>query len=941
MADEISREEKLAAGLKKLKQFQQQRSGKSKSSRKKPTSGQTSSSENSKESTPTETSTIKKSQDVHSHQDSKNSSEQSINRGSSNSSLNSTADSIEETRTLGKESSVTIQKSKSDLQLNNTKEYSSTESLRQISLQVNGLMSETNAFMNGTADQEESNDFDDNSLEKRNQELALLVNNLRQSNDQLQFQLQELKGKNKRLNQNFNQERKELQEKAHKEQVVLKDQLQVHIQTIGILVAEKTELQSSLSLSQQTAKQKAGEIEELQGRLRASRQRASDLEREIITLSNSNQQLEKANKEYVKDVERLKSENYKIGKLNEELKAANAELTQKLTKKINDFQALEKELLECRNKLSIAQTQAQQITVSDSEENTSKLEEVYQQKFELEKRLSLNKESISKLIMERDQMSEQYQQYITQLSQQVTSLRDEIKQHSSEKEQLSKERNLLQEKLEVYQQQNSNISKEDPSELRVKINILTNQNEELNQKLQNEISKNENVTEELHTQNNKMAELEKSIARLKEDQVDKSRLVETMQSDKVAASRAVTQNRELKKQLEELQTGFVGMSNDKLKLVEELDSQKHITKELGERLSQQEKELHELQEQLSQREEELQNLHTSSTKGIYQQNQIADRMRHYEAQGQLTEMLQKELHQAQEQINILTNQNSELRMALATQSVSDENQKEDKDVSKRNDLVESLSASVRQLEMERDQMMKQLEEQKSNRMQLIEQLKQKENLFNDVESGNTDVVSKKEYAMIKNAMTQLEERFKQTMNRIAELSDERQQLEHLVMQLQGETDTIGDYIALYQIQRGLMRKRASEKDEYIAQLARDREDLKDKLGELQNLVMRLLEERKQFQSQTQIMDTNLGFVEIPDMATDKKDLSKDLYNTEREIKVEKDASLSEIESSKKPETTAKKIIDLLTEIESTNLVEKPVLENFHPCPVCSGRLITV
>lgn len=40
-------------------------------------------------------------------------------------------------------------------------------------------------------------------------------------------------------------------------------------------------------------------------------------------------------------------------------------------------------------------------------------------------------------------------------------------------------------------------------------------------------------------------------------------------------------------------------SNDKLKLVEELDSQKHITKELGERLSQQEKELQELQEQVN------------------------------------------------------------------------------------------------------------------------------------------------------------------------------------------------------------------------------------------------------------------------------------------------------------------------------------------------------
>ncbi|GFW58313.1 golgin subfamily A member 2 [Trichonephila clavipes] len=255
MADGISREEKLAAGLKKLKQFQQQRSGKTKGTRKKAIPMQT----NSSEGTPTETSATKSPSEVPS-QDFKNNLDQSKNRGSSSLNLNVNADSNEDIESASKGSSATIQKSKSDLQLNNAKEYSSTESLRQISLQVNGLMSETDAFMNGTIDQEETNNFENNSLGKRNQELALLVNNLRQSNDQLQFQLQELKAKNKRLNQNFDQERKELQEKSHKEQVTLKDQLQVHIQTIGILVAEKTELQSSLSLSQQTAKQKAGKL---------------------------------------------------------------------------------------------------------------------------------------------------------------------------------------------------------------------------------------------------------------------------------------------------------------------------------------------------------------------------------------------------------------------------------------------------------------------------------------------------------------------------------------------------------------------------------------------------------------------------------------------------------------------------------------------------------
>lgn len=37
----------------------------------------------------------------------------------------------------------------------------------------------------------------------------------------------------------------------------------------------------------------------------------------------------------------------------------------------------------------------------------------------------------------------------------------------------------------------------------------------------------------------------------------------------------------------------------------------------------------------------------------------------------------------------------------------------------------------------------------------------------------------------------LEKRFKETMEKVAELTDEKQKLEHLVLQLQGETETIG------------------------------------------------------------------------------------------------------------------------------------------------------
>lgn len=41
------------------------------------------------------------------------------------------------------------------------------------------------------------------------------------------------------------------------------------------------------------------------------------------------------------------------------------------------------------------------------------------------------------------------------------------------------------------------------------------------------------------------------------------------------------------------------------------------------------------------------------------------------------------------------------------------------------------------------------------------------------------------------AMLQLQDKFKSVLDRMADLTDEKQQLEHLVLQLQCETETIG------------------------------------------------------------------------------------------------------------------------------------------------------
>lgn len=53
----------------------------------------------------------------------------------------------------------------------------------------------------------------------------------------------------------------------------------------------------------------------------------------------------------------------------------------------------------------------------------------------------------------------------------------------------------------------------------------------------------------------------------------------------------------------------------------------------------------------------------------------------------------------------------------------------------------------------------------------------------------------------------------------------------------------GEYVTLYQMQRAALQQRAREKDHQLASLSAEREDLRRKLQELNQLVQRLLEDR--------------------------------------------------------------------------------------------------
>lgn len=85
----------------------------------------------------------------------------------------------------------------------------------------------------------------------------------------------------------------------------------------------------------------------------------------------------------------------------------------------------------------------------------------------------------------------------------------------------------------------------------------------------------------------------------------------------------------------------------------------------------------------------------------------------------------------------------------------------------------------------------------------------------------------------------MQSRFTTLISQVADLTEEKHSLEHLVLQLQSETETIGEYIALYQTQRRMLKQREYEKAAQMRLLQAEREQLREKIEALNKLVVSL------------------------------------------------------------------------------------------------------
>ncbi|NWH79018.1 GOGA2 protein, partial [Piaya cayana] len=810
--------------------------------------------------------------------------------------------------------------------LDENRSFSSTESLRQLSEQLNGLVSQSTSYVNGETAVSPTNIKE---METRYQELAVALDSSNLTNKQLVTKIEELKQQNQEAVNQLEKEKKEFEQKFSKEQAALREQLQVHIQTIGILVSEKSELQTALGHTQQAARQKSGEAESLAARLHSSRQRVSELERTLSSISMQQKQSEKHNKELVKERDNLKMELYKRSKSSEEIKQQNSELSEQVHSLVSKNSAMKLDIEDLHKKLEMAELMIQQFSnQGGSLDANQQLQMALEEKASLETQVAQLSESLQQLQIERDQYVEKlkdeqsiWQQRVQQLSEQIHTMAEEKEKHMAQIRELEANINELLSKSAVKPMDIEPSSPPGPTaaelSLQEEIQRLQREREELSGQYQAQVRDNEQLSHLNREQEERLLELEKTVQRYNEEAVDRQQILEDMQSDKATISRALSQNRELKEQLAELQNGFVRLTNENMEVTSALQSEQHVKKELAKKLGQLQENLGELKETLELKTQEARGLqeqrdqyysHLQQYTVAYQQlsaekeelhkqyllqTQLMDRLQHEEVQGKVTvEMHLKELQQTKENLEAVAKENKELQ-AQISQLAADldgrilhrlddgvESEAMDEEIQtssfvipekfeSHEEMVAFLTSAMSQVEKEREDMRQQLAAQKQqcrNLLQQIAALRQEQQHSVALGRGSTvDTVPVEVHEALRTAMEKLQSRFTDLMREKADLKERLEELEHRCIQLSGETDTIGEYIALYQSQRAILKQRHQEKEEYISRLAQDKEEMKArmfvrafhrfsftlvqmKLLELQELVMRLVRERNEWYS---------------------------------------------------------------------------------------------
>lgn len=682
----------------------------------------------------------------------------------------------------------------------------------------------------------------------------------------------------------------------------VKDQLQLHVQTIGILVAEKTELHSKLQQTIKKCDKTQDDNDELLGRLKASRHKITELEQLVQSQHEQiqNQQVsnsfsnsptfENSSSDADKLTERMRSELNSMYSVNEELRMRLNEATENAAVKAQEAQFLQKSSAELKSQLELMNIKLTQFSMNDSadkkvenylsEVDDRVLNDLKERNSYLEAKLAENEQTLTR---QRDEIKTEYQNFVDQLQNQIESLVDQINRMTDERETAFAKLDSLETMLNKSNNQNDTLIT-DFNELKQKYDEAirpgpsassgsSNNNKEIDngnespskeQLLENEIKYFKQQIEILVQDHNGLIQLvdekEQAVNNLNKlvENYDKERgqhgaLLDQAHNDKQALSRAVQQNKDLKKQLEELQDAFVNVTQQNLDLTTKLQAEEFKVKQtIIESSVVDEKSTDEVS--MVQTKDNLgEVVADGAEESSVQENENKESDEWGEDEVEKTEMvndlssepslmdgIKKRIHDLEKEnkdLNdyiVLVNKNLQKQSEAAAKK-SDDDSTNNKDSQHSREQEEIIDRQLKKIE-DLNNVIQGLEtDLKTIEISKTEAVVE-ENIV--VKSGNEIVPEANNNPIISDTHTAnfklLEDKFTKVMKDNADLKDKNQELEHMIMQLQCETDTIVDYITMYQMERKKLNQKYKEKDETIRSLSTQLQLNKLALQEINN-----------------------------------------------------------------------------------------------------------
>lgn len=314
----------------------------------------------------------------------------------------------------------------------------------------------SNAFSEIPPPQEPNRLFD--GLEGQNQELTNLLQMEKMRNHELSVKVTQQHSTIEQLNVQLMQ--------LHKNSATVQElhqQIDAHVQTVNILVGEKSDLSGKLQQKDQRIAEYESECGELQGRLKASRHRVAELEKDLNTLTQSHQKYDGSQQALCSELETLQEDNKRLKRLHQESCDENAEMQHQLATKTKEIDEMRNAIGTKCNELEMAYVRLEQLTGGDlnqtAEVNHNEQSQQQQSLMDTERQIIELQNMISELTNDRDRTQQQYQTYVQHLTNETTTMSQRIQELCKVNEKLTKrEASLVNHVQELEKQIQKQIS---------------------------------------------------------------------------------------------------------------------------------------------------------------------------------------------------------------------------------------------------------------------------------------------------------------------------------------------------------------------------------------------------------------------------------------------------------------------------------------------------